>query len=200
MSLKADHPYRQLFIVAAFLGLLFAAFELSGLRSNFSLAFLQEQILANRLTGLLIFVALFSLGNLIQLPGWIFFLAANLTLGNVWGGLVTYVGACIACIATFLVIRLIGGEALRELKSPLARRILGRLDQHPVRSVVLLRILFQTLPPMNCALALAGIRARDYIAGTLLGLPLPILVYCLAFETVLGFLAPELLSSLPLAR
>jgi uncharacterized membrane protein YdjX (TVP38/TMEM64 family) len=43
-------------------------------------------------------------------------------------------------------------------------------------------MLFQTLPALNYALALSGVRFRTYAAGTLLGLPLPIMAYCLFFD------------------
>lgn len=175
-------PYRRLLAVIAFVCLLLATIEITGLRTHLSLEFLQQQILANKATGLLIFVVLFALGNLIQVPGWIFLAAAVLTLGKTWGGIATYIAACLSCISTFLAIRLIGSDALRQLKNPLAKRILGHLDAHPLRSVTLLRILFQTMPAVNYMLAMSGVRFRHYLAGTLAGLPLPIALYCLLFE------------------
>jgi uncharacterized membrane protein YdjX (TVP38/TMEM64 family) len=51
-------------------------------------------------------------------------------------------------------------------------------------SVAVLRLLFQTLPALNYALALADIRFRDYLVGTILGLPLPIFLYCYFFELI----------------
>ena len=174
--------YQRLMAVVLFLALLLAVFELSGLRDHFNLAFLQQRILENHITGLLIFVLLFALGNLIQIPGWIFLAAAVLTLGKVWGGLATYAAASISCMVTFLAIRLIGGDALRQLKNKIAIRILGQLDAHPVKSVFLLRVLFQTVPALNYALAMSGIKFRHYLAGTLLGLPLPIALYCVFFD------------------
>ena len=143
---NAMRQYRRLLAVVFFLGLLLAVFELSGLRDHFSLAFLQQRIAENRISGLLIFIVLFSLGNLIQIPGWIFLAAAVLTLGRSWGGLATYVAACISCALTFFTIRLLGGDALRQLKSKAAVRILAQLDAHPIGSVLLLRALFQTVP------------------------------------------------------
>ena len=43
-------------------------------------------------------------------------------------------------------------------------------------------MLFQTLPALNYALAMSGVKFRDYLIGTLLGLPLPIFLYCLFFD------------------
>ena len=63
-----------------------------------------------------------------------------------------------------------------------AARLLSQLDAHPVRSIVLLRMLFQTVPALNYTLAMSGVRFRDYLVGTLLGLPLPIMVYCVFFD------------------
>lgn len=174
--------YQRLLAVFLFLAVLLATFQLSGLRGSVSLEFLHNRILENKISGLLIFVLLFSLGNLIQIPGWIFLAAAVLALGKTWGGIATYVAASISCIITFLVIRLAGGDALRQLKNKTAVKILRRLDANPVKSVLLLRILFQTVPALNYALAMSGVKFRDYLTGTLLGLPLPILLYCLFFD------------------
>ena len=173
---------KRLLAVVLFLGLLFAVFELSGLRDNFSLEFLQRRILENKISGLLIFVLLFSLGNLIQIPGWVFLAAAVLALGRTMGGIATYIAASISCVVTFLTIRFVGGDALRQLNNKIAIKLLRQLDAHPIKSIVLLRILFQTMPALNYALALSGVKFRNYLLGTLLGLPLPIALYCLFFD------------------
>jgi uncharacterized membrane protein YdjX (TVP38/TMEM64 family) len=176
------NKYQRVFGVVIFLGLLFAVFELSGLRANFNLAFLQQQLDHHLLGGMMIFIVLFALGNLIQIPGWIFLAAAVLTLGRGYGGLLTYVAAILSCMLTFLMIRFIGGEVLRNVDNQWVARILSHLDEHPIRSVVLSRTLFQTAPPLNYALAISGIKFREYLLGTMLGLPLPIFIYCLFFD------------------
>jgi uncharacterized membrane protein YdjX (TVP38/TMEM64 family) len=143
---------------------------------------MRQLILEHRIGGLMLFVLLFSLGNLIQIPGWLFLAAAVLTLGRVWGGAVTYVAAVTSCAFTFVTIRALGGDALRLLKNRVAVRILRELDAHPIGSVALLRILFQTVPALNYALAMSGIKFSNYLIGTLLGLPLPIALYCIFFD------------------
>ena len=173
---------KRLLAVLLFLGLLLAIFEFSGLRAHFSLEFLRQTILDHRVSGLVIFVLVFALGNLIQIPGWVFLAAAVLALGRTWGGLATYVAASISCVVSFLIIRFVGGDALRQLDNRVVTRILRRLDSQPVKSIVMSRVLFQTLPALNYALAMSGVRFRAYLVGTLLGLPLPIALYCLFFD------------------
>jgi len=165
-----------------FLTALFAVFEFSGLRDHFSLEFLRQRIIEHRVGGLLVFVLLFCLGNLIQIPGWIFLAAAVLALGRFWGGIATYFAASVSCAFTFLTIRWVGGDALRKLNNSLVTKLLARLDAQPVRSILLLRVLFQTVPALNYSLAISGVGFRDYLVGTLLGLPLPIMLYCLFFD------------------
>lgn len=182
--MQGIYRYKRLLGVVLFLGVLLIVFEASGLRSDFSLDSIRDTIQMHPIGGLLLFVALFALGNLAQIPGWVFVAAAVLTLGRLWGGVATYVAAVTSCALTFVTIRLIGGDTLRLIENRVAVRILRELDVHPVRSVALLRLLFQTAPPLNYALALSGIRLRAYLLGTLIGLPLPIAAYCIFFDVL----------------
>ena len=56
--------YKELLAVIAFLPLPLAAFQISGLREDFSLVSLQKRFADNEATGVLIFIALFAPGNL----------------------------------------------------------------------------------------------------------------------------------------
>lgn len=174
----------RLIAVAALLAALWAFVEFSGLKAQFALQAIRDGFARNQLVGLLLFSLLFALGNLVQIPGWVFLAAAVLTLGRWWGGAATYVAACVACFTTFWIVRLIGADALRAMKGRLAQRLFARLDAQPLLSVAALRMVFQTVPALNVALALSGVRFRDYALGTLLGLPLPILAYDVFFDVL----------------
>lgn len=174
--------YKRLLGVVFFLALLLVIFEVSGLREHFNLQFIRQLILQHRIEGLALFVLLFSLGNLVHVPGLVFLAAAVVALDRLWGGIVTYVAAVTSCALTFFIIRALGGDALRSLDNRVAVRILRELDARPVASVGLLRILFQTAPTLNYALAMTGIRFRNYLLGTLAGLPIPIAMYCIFFD------------------
>lgn len=173
---------KRIALVVAVLIALFALFEVLGIRQQLSLEGLKSVISTHQFTGLLLFILLFALGNLIQVPGWIFLAAAVLTLGQFWGGVATYIAACVSCMLIYLSIRFIGGNALREIDNRLAKRLLTGLDKHPLTSIIALRMLMQTLPALNYTLALSGVRMRHYVLGTLLGLPLPIALYCIFFD------------------
>lgn len=176
--------HTRLLYVLAFLAAVWAVVYFSGVRDHFTLQFVHDAFASHPIMGLLFFVALFVVGNLIQIPGWVFLAAAVLTQGQFWGGLATYVAASVSCLVTFVLVRLLGGNALRGFEGPLARRIFARLDTHPVQSVALLRLLFQTVPALNYALAMSGIGLRSYVIGTLVGLPLPIALYGYFLQTL----------------
>lgn len=176
--------YRRLVFVLVFLAILLATVQWTGLRQNFSLAFLRQTLAANGWEGLALFVVLFSVGNLIQVPGWIFLASAVLVLGKLDGGLATYVAASISCAVTFLSVRWVGGDAVQHMDGKLAQRLLSELHAHPIRNMVVLRTVFQTLAALNYTLAMSGIGFRQYLVATLLGLPLPIALYCVFFDYI----------------
>ncbi|MGM9485483.1 TVP38/TMEM64 family protein [Roseateles sp. NT4] len=180
----SSHSRWRWLAVLAFVALLWAAVEVTGLRQQISLQAVREGFDHHRVWGMVAFTAMFVLANLVHIPGGFFLAAAVLALGPVWGALTTYVAACIACTVTFVVVRALGADALRELDNRLARRLFARLDAHPVRSVVMLRTVFHSVPALNYTLALSGVKLRDYVIGTLLGLPLPILVITALFDTL----------------
>jgi uncharacterized membrane protein YdjX (TVP38/TMEM64 family) len=176
--------YQRMVLVLLFMLVLLGLVQLTGLRQHLNLAYLRQMLLASRWQGLALFVLLFSIGNLVQVPGWIFLASAVLVLGQWGGGIVTYLAASVSCAVTFLSVRLVGDDAMQQMQSPLAKRLLSQLHAHPVRNVVALRVVFQTLAALNYALAMSGISFRKYMAASLLGLPLPIAVYCVFFNYV----------------
>jgi uncharacterized membrane protein YdjX (TVP38/TMEM64 family) len=176
------HRHIRLIAVGLMIGLILLAFEVTGLRAHFTLGALRTLLAAHQLQGLALFTVLFCLGNLAQVPGWVFLAAAVLTLDRLAGGIATYVAASVSCVVVFLIVRMVGGDALRRLDNRIARRLIAQLEHRPIASVCALRMIFQTAPPLNYSLALSGVGMRPYLLGTLLGLPLPIAIYCLLFD------------------
>ena len=55
----------------------------------------------------------------------------------------------------------------------------------PVLTVALLRLIFQTAPPLNYALPMTAVRWRDHLVGSVLGLPVPVVVMAFFFDRLL---------------
>jgi uncharacterized membrane protein YdjX (TVP38/TMEM64 family) len=177
-------PQKKLLLIGSFLFFIFLLVEFFGIRSDLSPKNIKDLFLTYQTWGILIFCLAFSLGNLLYIPGWIFLVGAVFALGKEWGGLVTYIGAIVSSLISFIIIQRIGGDSLRSLNGKLANKFFSKLDKHPITSILFLRMIFQTVPALNYALALARVRLHHYILGTLLGLPLPIFIYCYFFEFI----------------
>ncbi len=176
--------YRVLFLALFILGLVFIRkhFQLEEL---ITLTFVQGWFEANLILGSVIFITLFTLGNLMQIPGFLFLILALTLLGKIYGAVLIMVSALVSSAVIFCFIDLIGHNVLAEIRYPWVQRLLGKLKQRPILIVALLRMLFQTAPALNYTLALSGLSFRNYMLGTLIGLPLPILIYIIFFETLL---------------
>ncbi len=124
--------------------------------------------------GVLLFVVAFAIGELAHVPGLVFVAAAALAYGRLWGGVVGYLGALTSVIVSFWVVRAVGGQMLAQISHPRVRRILDRLESQPIRVIVILRLVLWMAPPLNYALAMSGVRFRQYAIGSAIGLALPV--------------------------
>ncbi len=132
--------------------------------------------------GVLVFVAIFVLGELIHIPGMVFVAAGILAYGRTGGFAVTFLAALSSVGVSFVLVRAIGGKALAEIERPLVRRVMAKIDDRPITTVLLLRSIFWLGPPLNYALALSNIRFRDYLIGSALGLVVPVLGASVFFD------------------
>ena len=153
---------------------LWALVAKSGVAEGLTAARVQDWVTAAGPLGVVLFFAVFSAGNLAQIPGVIFIVAARLAFGPSVGFLVAYAGSLVAVTFTFTFVRAVGGKPLGEVTFGPARRILAQLEQHPVRTIALLRTVLLLTPPLNYAFALAPIKQRDHLLGSALGLVVPV--------------------------
>ena len=182
-----SNPKKKLLFIGAFFVALFLVVEVTGLRTQLSPDNIRILFVEHTLVGLLLFCVAFSVGNLLYVPGWVFLVGAVFALGKEWGGMATFIAGLCSSTLSFYVIRRLGGTALRSLDHRWADKIFEHLDERPIVSVTLLRLLFQTLPALTYALALADIRFRHYFLGTFLGLPIPIFLYCYFFDIIFQY-------------
>ncbi len=165
----------RLILLAVVVGGLLIVVRFSGIWERFTPAGLRATILGAGAWGALLFIGIFALGQLAQVPGTLFYVASVFAYGRVWGGAVSYVASLVSVSVSFAFVRAIGGQPLAEIKSPRIRRLLARLDERPLAIMILLRIVLWTAPPLNYALALSKVRFAQYLAGAAIGLILPII-------------------------
>ena len=135
--------------------------------------------------GWIVYIGVFAAGTLGQLPGFIFVAAASLIYGRFLGFFLALTAAFVSVCVSFLVVRAVGGRALTEFDNKLLTKMLTRLDERPVVTVILLRLVFMISPPLNYALGLSNIGFRDYAVASAIGLIPPILGMTIFFDWLL---------------
>jgi len=160
--------------------------HLTGMTEYMTREHVRELIVGLGPLGVVVFVALFVVGELAHVPGWVFIGASILAYGRVTGGIVGYLGALAAVAVAFVVVRGIGGQALSAIRRPFFVRVLAQVDRRPIATVTVLRILLIMTPALTYALALTRIRFRDYMLGSAIGLVIPITLMSLLFDWLLS--------------
>jgi uncharacterized membrane protein YdjX (TVP38/TMEM64 family) len=172
----------RLVVLVLLVGGFYALGKLSGFLDSVDISTLRTRVEAAGAIGLFVFVVLFAVGAIVQVPGMLFVATAILVYGKVGGYFAALAGASLAVCTTFLLARAVGGDAFSQVRQPWVRRLLDRLEQRPIRTLLLFRLVFFISPPLNYALALTSLRFRDYAIGSCLGLAAPTVVVTLAFD------------------
>lgn len=121
--------------------------------------------------GIVLFVALWVAGTTLSVPSIVFIAVAALMWGPLLGGLVSYVASLLSVSVAFVLVRRVGGSGLASIERPWLQRALVHVSAHPIRTAALVRLppLFLA-PVVTYTLALTGMRYRDFLIGTALGI------------------------------
>lgn len=179
----------RLLALLALLGGLYALGHYTGFIDNFDQASLKAWVKESGPLGFVGLIAAFSVGMLIQVPGMLFVGVSIWVYGQTVGGILAHLGGVVALSVSFLVARTVGGRPLGAMKNKWAVKIFDRLDEHPISTVAILRLIFWFGPPINYALAFSNIKFRDYVIGSALGLVPIVAIVAVFFEplsSVLG--------------
>ena len=127
--------------------------------------------------GFVLFAILFVIGSLIHVPAMIFVLAAILVYGQWAGTALGYFGLVLGMIVNFYVIKTIGNRLLHELKGKRVQKILSKLESKPLETIFILRLILWAAPVLNYTLAMTGVKSKDYIIASALGIIIPLLIF-----------------------
>lgn len=180
--------WMRLALLVAILGGLFLAGKFSGFFDDLSIERLRSQVEGAGPLGFLLYLFVFSAGILLYLPGTLFVAAGILAYGKAVGFVLAGIGSLIAISVSFFLVRAVGGKALAEIKNPLFRKILGKLEERPITTIALLRVIFWLNPALNYTLALSPVSYRNYLLGSILGLIPPLLAAAFAIDWIVAHL------------
>ncbi len=138
--------------------------------------------------GVLVYLAAFTLGQLVYIPGMFFVVAGSLVFGGVNGFLLAMLGSILSVSLSFYVARLLGGTPLADPKRDWIKRLVRRLDTRPVSSMFVLRLLVGTAPWLNYLLGMSSVSYRDYLIAAVLGIAAPVMLTVVFTDWLLQFL------------
>jgi len=124
-----------------------------------------------------IFIGAFMLACVLALPASVFCLAAGFIWGWALGSLYAIVGGLLGAIASFYMGRFIGDGLLQRF-GRVGRAVARQVDHAGFSSLLALRFI-PGIPfaVLNYGAGVAGVRTRDFIASTLLGIVPSMLVF-----------------------
>jgi uncharacterized membrane protein YdjX (TVP38/TMEM64 family) len=147
------------------------------LTNNFTIESARQQMEAAGAWGVLVFIGLFIVGDLLHVPGLIFVAGAILAYGTIEGVILGYFGALTGQSFNFWLIRRVGGRPLADIERPIVKKVMSNLSEHPIRTVIFLRLVFVVTPAVNYGLAMSQLRYRDYILASAIGLIPPMSLF-----------------------
>lgn len=127
-----------------------------------------------------IFIGAFMLACVLALPASVFVLAAGFIWGWLLGGVYSVLGGLLGAIASFYVGRFVG-EGLLAKFGRIGRAVAKQVDHANFRSLVAMRFI-PGIPfaVLNYGAGVAGVRIRDFIPSTVVGIipPMFVFAYC----------------------
>jgi len=114
-------------------------------------------------------LVLYTLRPLVLFPSTVMGVVSGLTFGPLLGCAVTVTGEMLGAGLAFSVTRLLGRGWVRKRESALLARWDRRLSRHGVLTTCILRLVMLPFDSVSYACGLTGLRARDFLLGTLLG-------------------------------
>lgn len=145
------------------------------LAAYFSFDGLSEAILDAGGFGVVVFILIYAVGTLMNVPGVVFLFIIFMIYPGVEGILIGGVATLVAMIVHFYFVRLMAGKALKEIEQPFIVKMMRKMTDRPIMTTVILRLILFVSPPVNYALALSPIKAKNFILGSVIALPLNIL-------------------------
>ena len=145
-----------------------AALQLSGWNGPEQLQSLVESA---GWAGVVVFVVGYAVLVLVPTPASVLTILAGALFGVWWGTLLAWAGALLGACGGFLIGRRLGRSAVDRLLHGRLQQADAVLARHGLVAVLAVRLVpLFPFTPLNYAAGLLGVRARDYVVGTAVGI------------------------------
>jgi uncharacterized membrane protein YdjX (TVP38/TMEM64 family) len=119
--------------------------------------------------GPVLYVLAFALLEPFGVPGAVFVLPASLAWPADFAIAMSVLGATGAGVTSYVLAHGVLGEAFEQRLPPRLRAFTATAREHPLRTVIAVRVLFGLAAPAHWALALSGVRFGAFVVGSLVG-------------------------------
>lgn len=175
-----NNTWVRLALLGVFLLGAYVIGRMTGLSDELTVEGIRQSMQAAGIGGFAVFVLTFCVGQLLYIPGFVFVMVSGLAYGPFWGSLASVIAATISVAVSFVVVRTIGGQPLKDIKRPFLQKPFDHLEQRPLRSMIMIRLFLWAIPPVNYTLAMSGVSFRDYMIAAVIGLTPPFVILSIA--------------------
>jgi uncharacterized membrane protein YdjX (TVP38/TMEM64 family) len=124
-----------------------------------------------------VYVLAFALFEPFGVPGAVFILPASLAWPADFAIAMSVLGATGAGINSYVLARGVLGDAFEQRLPLRLRAFTATAREHPLRTVIAVRVLFGLAAPAHWALALSGVRFGAFVVGSLVGFVPPMTLF-----------------------
>ena len=127
-----------------------------------------------------VFIGVFALGCIFAAPASVFCIASGFIWGWALGGTYAFLGGLLGAVASFYVARFVG-EGLLHRFGRIGAMVKKQVDHAGFRNLLILRYI-PGIPfaVLNYGAGVAGVRFRDFLPATIIGIipPMFVFAYC----------------------
>lgn len=124
-----------------------------------------------------LYVLAFALLEPFGVPGAVFVLPASLAWPADFAIAMSVLGATGAGVTSYVLARGVLGDTFEQRLPARLRAFTATAREHPLRTVIAVRVLFGLAAPAHWALALSGVRFSAFVVGSLVGFVPPMALF-----------------------
>jgi uncharacterized membrane protein YdjX (TVP38/TMEM64 family) len=132
----------------------------------------------------LVFVAVYTLGVCLFVPGTLLTGLGAAIFGAYWGFVYVWFGAMLGASAAFFIGRTLGREFAASMIGDKLKKYDEAIERNGFATVLYLRLVYFPFTPMNFGMGLTGVRFWDYFSGTGLGIIVGTFIFTFFIGTV----------------